>query len=174
VMFGRRLGLPTAMEGYWTDPIIINFIFGMAIGYAYRLGFRLPLIVGLILAALAVVNFVHVFAYGTYGLPIRVAIGLSGAMAVSACAFSFPQTSFGLLKYPILWIGDWSYATYLTHGFTLRVCWNYGLSVPVTLAWILVVSAVAYWVIERPAHVLGRKLLRVGRSEPRQAAALPA
>ena len=171
VLLRDKLGQPPASAYYYYfDPIIINFIFGMVIGYAYRSGFRLHLIIGFAFAILAVVNLIYVFRYGSYaGLPMRVAVGVSGALAVGACALSFSQASFGPLKYPALWIGDWSYAIYLTHLFTMRVCWNYGLSVPQTLALVLVVSALCYWLIERPSHFIGARLMRISHRNPAQA-----
>jgi exopolysaccharide production protein ExoZ len=149
------------------DPIMYEFIFGIAIGYAIPRLQSLPAAVGVIvgpvaLVLLAVVPIVHPSARPlTWGIP-------------AACAVAAAVSSEAVLRRHLpRWLlaaGNASYATYLIHGFAIPVVFILVRSIPVGAAGLacmiaisLIVSAIAgqvtHLIVEQP--VLLR--LRTGR-----------
>ncbi len=98
---------------FWTNPIIMEFVFGILLARMWmrrwrRPGVRLGVAIGLLgLALLA-------FLAGT-GLPRVIAAGVPAAIIVAAGTVFWPNR-------PIwnLGLGDASYALYLSHRFALR------------------------------------------------------
>jgi len=114
VVLGRWTALPPALA-FWTDPIILEFVFGAWIALIYRSGWRLPrwatnclLIAGVAMIAGGIV-------WGFEQLPRVIERGVPAAFIVAAVALSrIPQsTAFGWRAMGL--IGDASYALYLTH-----------------------------------------------------------
>src|SRR5579883_269260 len=59
IVLGRVMpGMPVPLR-YWSDPIIMEFVFGMALALAYRHGLRLPRWVGLALLLVGAVAIWH-------------------------------------------------------------------------------------------------------------------
>jgi peptidoglycan/LPS O-acetylase OafA/YrhL len=142
---------------FWFDPIVLEFVFGMTIGLAYREGFRLPkpLAVLAMLGGLALI-----VAYGD--LEARVlTLGLPATIVVVGAAFgdfSLRSTAWR----PVAVVGDASYALYLFHSIPVRAILIGGSWIGLDIAsrpWpylsAAVVGAVAlavtiYYLFERP------------------------
>jgi len=104
---------------FLTYPIVIEFVFGMLIGLAYREGLRLPSWAGwtLIIAGLALIlgsELLHAWVSG------RVMLwGVPAALAVAGATLGGVQMS-GRSWRGLVLIGEASYALYLTHSIPLR------------------------------------------------------
>jgi exopolysaccharide production protein ExoZ len=103
----------------WTDPTVLAFAYGMAIGIAFRAGVRFNAIVSLALFS------VGLLAFGYYasdfhqysGTPIRPLVwGLPWAFVVAAVALSGREFRSPLWR-PLVFIGNASYSIYLWHYF---------------------------------------------------------
>jgi exopolysaccharide production protein ExoZ len=98
---------------FWTNPLVLEFLFGIALARAYQRGLRLPsaplalLLLGIGLALLV--------ALDPTPLPRFVAAGLPAALIVVAGTLLCPERAL-----PGQIFGDASYALYLSHRFTLR------------------------------------------------------
>jgi len=126
--------------GALTDPLLVEFIFGMLIGLATLNRKFLPNRVALILLFGAIVAFV---LFGNYaqsydGLPRFVFWGVPAAAVVYAC-LSMDWLFSGTHARSFRRLGDASYSIYLFHTFTLPVvgiAWNH-------FRWVGIVSAFA-------------------------------
>lgn len=110
---------------YWFNPLIIEFVFGMAIALAYREGFRIPPRVQwpLVAAGLALLGYswskAHFFPPDSvqrvfyWGLPAILIVG-SFALAAKRVPHNLFWRVSGFL-------GDASYSIYLVHTLTLGV-----------------------------------------------------
>jgi exopolysaccharide production protein ExoZ len=107
---------------FWTDPIILEFLLGMAIARLYLQGVRLPavgcaaaIVLGLGLSALTT-------RLGLVDAAPRIAWGGGPAACIFAgLCLAKPPTDLGpFLKGAIL-AGDASYALYLSHMFVIRL-----------------------------------------------------
>jgi peptidoglycan/LPS O-acetylase OafA/YrhL len=105
---------------FWTDGIMLEFLFGMAVAVVAAKGVSFPVVirVGLILAALALLVAAHRF--GVPGGPM--VTGVPMMLLVAAAALGRPVRVPGAL----LLLGEASYALYLVHPFAMR---------PVALVW---------------------------------------
>jgi peptidoglycan/LPS O-acetylase OafA/YrhL len=115
-----RIGQPTSdLLSYWSNPIVIEFLFGMAIALAYRDGFRLPQPVAVVavLAGLAAV----LIANAT--MPVFetrvIFIGIPAAVMVAGATFGGFSLR-GPVWTALATVGDASYALYLFHSFAVR------------------------------------------------------
>lgn len=100
---------------FWTDPVIAEFVFGMAVAVAARFvvlanGWRM----GLAVVAVAALLWLHRVVPGAVA-PLRA--GLPMALLLAAAAFG-PDP--GWSGWALL-LGDASYALYLVHPFPMRV-----------------------------------------------------
>lgn len=106
---------------FWTDSIILEFLFGVFIALACRAGAQLPASAALALfglgAALAVVLGPLSGFYQT--LPHVLRAGVPATMIVAAAAFA-PRLSATWIVAPLVALGDASYSLYLTHPFVVR------------------------------------------------------
>jgi len=144
---------------YLADPIIIEFIFGMIIALAYRAGIRMSIQVTIISIAAAV----FWYALTVPEMPRQYSCGLAAALIVAATSLSSilrPVTS-RILR-PVVFLGDISYALYLTHTLAfaflawivatfainpLDHMWPYAGAM---LATALLVAAATHLVFEKP------------------------
>ena len=102
---------------FWVEPIVLEFVFGMVVGLAYREGFRLPKPVAL-LTVLGGFALMYV-AHGHFKSRL-LSLGLPAAVIVAGAAFG----DFSLRSpawRPIAVVGDASYALYLFHSIPVRV-----------------------------------------------------
>jgi len=102
---------------FWSDPVVLEFVFGMGIALIAAEKIVLPVAVRWVLIAGAIFAF-HLDAAGhgvrpvIYGLP---------AAAFLVCAALAPAgASFGRVKGALVRLGDASYAMYLVHPFVMR------------------------------------------------------
>ncbi|WP_269714848.1 acyltransferase family protein [Caulobacter sp. NIBR2454] len=117
-IIGAQVEFKSAPPEFWTNPIIIEFAFGVLIGYAY-LSFRwlpstLMLIVGLGLAAAGQFVLDEVIA-----APRAIAWGVPAALLVASAIWGAGERLSGLLKPLADWLGESSYSLYLSHPFAV-------------------------------------------------------
>lgn len=140
----------------WTESIILEFLFGVAVGLAVRRGLRLPLPVAALLAIAAVVGWV---AERDLDLPRPIVLGLPATALCLAAACGPQMPSHPRWARALLLGGASSYALYLAHPFAINAvlvpwettvdgsAWLF-VAVAVTVA-AAVAVAVHLWV-ERP------------------------
>lgn len=113
---------------FWTNPIILEFGLGMAIGWAYTQGLRLPasaLLPGVVMAMM-VLAIAPPLAHDMD--PMRVIhYGLPAMILVSVCSLASSAKDHARLPAWITLHGDSSYSLYLSHPFTLGI---------VTVVWV--------------------------------------
>ncbi len=169
VIIGRVLpSLPPSVVR-WSDPILIEFIFGMLIGLAYREGMKLPKPLALTIigvGGLLLIATQHITDEGlrsfTFGIPA--ALIVTGS-SLGRFALASP------LWRPLLLVGDASYALYLLHPiparfFVLASRWI-GISLgrfPWSFFVVSVMAAIAlaiavHYLIERPLTAFLRSRL---------------
>lgn len=101
--------------GYW-DSFLFEFVFGMLIAVAFRLGLRLPLWIAPILIAAAVPLWVFVGLENFVSLSRTQAWGGAAAMVVLACTCTeWNRPNLRGFRWAAL-LGDASYSLYLFHG----------------------------------------------------------
>ncbi len=103
---------------FWSDPIILEFVFGMIIALLAARSVALPLALRAGLMAGAIVAF-HCNADG-HGLR-PVIFGLPAACFVACAVLSRPKKTFSMPERFLLRLGDASYAMYLVHPFVMRL-----------------------------------------------------
>lgn len=157
---------------FWTNPIILEFLFGISLAAAYRQGLRVS---GL--------SSLSLFAAGFASMYIGKQMGIAGEMwtwrflwmglpAVAICAAGVlcnHETEFGLLKKSLVFLGDASYALYLSHPFSLNLMallWKkFGLSSPYlyiacSCIFSMAVGALVHVWMERPlTRYLNKKIM---------------
>ncbi len=101
---------------FWSDPVILEFLFGMEIALILSQKITLPLAVRIILIIIAAVAFHHDAA----GHGVRPIIyGLPAAALVAAAALCRPG-AINRVEGLLVRLGDASYAMYLVHPFVMR------------------------------------------------------
>ena len=127
-VLGSVVTLPTTALAVWSDPIILEFAFGVLIGLACRAHWRLSALTAISLA---------IFAFGLElaldywsiipMLPRFIWGGIPAAMLVAAAAWGplLPETR---LIAVLVALGDASYSLYLTHPFAIRPMRNIWLA----------------------------------------------
>jgi exopolysaccharide production protein ExoZ len=100
---------------FWSDPIIIEFCFGMLIATAYREGVRLPLVAatGLILAG--TFGYVASGLWSGYVESRVIEWGMPATAIVAGSVLSNELPSLGRLERAFAFLGDASYSIYLVH-----------------------------------------------------------
>jgi exopolysaccharide production protein ExoZ len=112
------LSLPLALD-YLSNPIVLEFAFGMLIGLAMKSDYRLPAwisIVIVVLATLAILlsyKWSYVHRAAAWGIP-------SAAMVAALVLVRQPENQRPVLKAPVL-LGDASYALYLVHPLAITL-----------------------------------------------------
>jgi exopolysaccharide production protein ExoZ len=161
-VLGATVTMPTVALGYWTNSIILEFLFGALLALACRA--QLSLSAGAALA-LIVAGTAFAVALGPFWgmdqlLPRFISGGLPATLIVAAAAFG-PRLSASWIVSPLVVLGDASYSLYLTHPFAIRPIRNiwmslHGGSLPLGL-YVIVCGLVAiaaalivYRFIEKP------------------------
>ena len=103
-------GLPMPLS-YWSDPIVLEFAFGMMLALAYRVDARLPAPIALLLGAAALAQFALQPGYGLAYVPRWLGVGLPAAELVAALTLINRDVAISWIDR----IGDASYALYLCH-----------------------------------------------------------
>lgn len=146
---------------YWTNPLILEFIFGLAIAYAFESGNTLSSKVG---AGISGFGFLvlSIFSLMHYHTPDRIYAGwlvlgwgIPAALIVAGAALSDRgELTSVQWRIPRL-LGDASYSIYLTHLFVFYVFlralnFHVGhLGIPIVLA-TLIVGICVHFYVERP------------------------
>ena len=99
---------------FWSNPIILEFLFGVLIAKIYQAGWKkpcLPIAIGVFIGGLCLL-----VSLQATGLPRFIAAGIPALLIVASGTLFYPPN---LKGWQIL--GDASYALYLSHRFVLRV-----------------------------------------------------
>jgi peptidoglycan/LPS O-acetylase OafA/YrhL len=178
VAVGAAVPLPQPFA-FWTDPIILEFAFGLLLGLFEAEGMRLGRAAraGLVLAGVVILSVDFARPEGLIVLPRVLAWGLPAMLLVAAAALGFERTAppgpvarFGVA------VGDASYALYLLHPFSIRAGrefatrtglaallgpWGY---IAFALAGAIAVSLAVHRWFERPTTIQMRRWLEPVRS----------
>ena len=111
---GGLVAFESAQLTFWTNPIVIEFLFGIALARVWQAGWYMPS--GTTAVVLMIAGVCLLIALDRTGLPRFIAAGLPAAMFVAAGTLFCPP-----IATPWQGLGDASYALYLSHRFTLRV-----------------------------------------------------
>lgn len=156
------LGPGSGPLAHFTNPIIIEFVFGMLIAVIYRAEVRLPLWLTMALLAGGLALYAAILPdVATPGskIPRQFSWGIAASFVVAAVALSEVPRPAALAIGIIVFLGDMSYALYLTHPLTLQLVgptvasivwphvWLYGTAMVVIC---LAVAAATHLLIERP------------------------
>ena len=159
---------------YWTNPLILEFVFGLAIAYAYELGKTLSFKMGMSLFCLGVL-ILAIFSLSHHPTPDRIYAGylalgwgLPAALIVGGAALS-DRGALATARWRIpRLLGDASYSIYLTHLLVLQAFILVfhalkfhvpHLGIPIVLATLLIGICVHFYV-ERPiGRILSSRFL---------------
>ncbi|HEV7718553.1 MAG TPA: acyltransferase [Arsenicitalea sp.] len=160
---------------FWSDPIIVEFLFG--IGIAYLLQKRVILPTGAP-AALAVIGFAAMIVLPHLPLPVAyarlISAGLPAAMVVMGFAFGRFNASSRLGRWLVIG-GDASYALYLSHPFSINVVelvWSrFRLGQPWMFIIVVTLMAIAasiavHFILEKPLTKALNQWFAMGRGKP--------
>lgn len=114
-----RLLHPTSIQlAFWSDPIVVEFVYGCLLGNLAVNGFRLSRVTRVVLA---VAGILALSLIGRDDTPTRCfSYGLPSACFVAAAAFGPASIGSSPLARSALLLGDASYALYLVHPFPMR------------------------------------------------------
>jgi exopolysaccharide production protein ExoZ len=156
---------------FWTDPLILEFLFGVYVALIYREGWRLSAGTALLISAIGLIGFLRLSTpWDDAALPVFLRSGAPAALMVFAAALG-PSAPITRLTTSIVLLGDASYSLYLVHPFVLRparAIWVRAIGghmpvwlfVPVAVAACVVVAVIVYRRVERPLTVLAQALNR--------------
>lgn len=174
-LFGALLALGTLRLFFappvallvWSDPLILEFAAGVAIGLAFKADVRIPDQVGAALFAAALSWFAWVAFDGHQysGENMRVIVwGIPCVFTVAATALvDWPDAS-PLLR-PLIFLGDASYSIYLFHMFvTFNVATRTWIISSMLLAVSILVGCLAHVSLEKP--MLPRPAEKRARLQP--------
>jgi peptidoglycan/LPS O-acetylase OafA/YrhL len=141
------LGLEGVL-GFWTDPLVLEFVLGAYLGLIYRTRAALSGPLALVLAAAGVLALtLHFETLGQLAGIRELVFGIPALMIVAAATLG-PELPESFLTRWGVRVGDASYALYLVHPFVLRPVRNLWLeaglaSLPLELyCWLCVLSAI--------------------------------
>lgn len=105
--------------GYWADPIILEFVFGMLIATLLLSGFRIPHVWA---GALVVIAFLALLGldYLTES-PRLLALGVPSAFIVGSLVLADSSAKPSSLWQPLSFLGDASYSLYLVHPLAITL-----------------------------------------------------
>ena len=153
---------------FWSDPIILDFVLGMAVGAAYKLGASLPRaavwglgVAFVLIAATVVVQAPWINSFPELNFVRRFFLALPAAALFLVGALGPQLNASNLLTRIGLLLGDASYSLYLIHPFILRPFAKIWAKLFVTHVpmWVFPcvapIAAIAsglalYWLVERP------------------------
>jgi peptidoglycan/LPS O-acetylase OafA/YrhL len=122
VVFGRFVQPVSAQIAFWSDPIVLEFVFGMALALLMDRGCLLPWVarLGLAVVALLLLHADLIKSDGALVLPQVVAYGVPAAMLVAAAVLGPFSSVWLAVEVSVATLGDASYALYLVHPFAIR------------------------------------------------------
>ena len=169
---------------FWTDPLILEFLFGVYVALLFRAGWRLSSGISLTLCAVGLVGFLRLASpWDDAALPVFLRSGLPAALLVFAAALG-PAAPSNRVTALLVLIGDASYSLYLAHPFVLRparAIWAkmvgghlpLVLFVPCASALCVVFAVILYRRVERPLTTLAQALSRRADTRPLKPAPAP-
>jgi|SoiMethySBSTD1v2_1073268.scaffolds.fasta_scaffold464815_1 peptidoglycan/LPS O-acetylase OafA/YrhL len=116
VTIGRLTPLPTALA-FWSDPIILEFAFGMLLAAAFRAGWRCPTWLSCALIAAGIGAYLLTLQSDAMGLPRAVYWGLPAFCILAGVVFIERPTGNHRIANAFCLLGNASYALYLVHPF---------------------------------------------------------
>ncbi len=118
VLIGTLVSLPEPLA-FWCDPMLLEFVFGMGLGLAYREGVRLRPIGGWLLILAGLVGFwLAPWPDWGYSGTRFLTWGLPAVLMVAGAAFG--QLCVSRHWWPVVLLGEASYALYLLHSIPVR------------------------------------------------------
>ena len=111
---GLLISFDAIFLDFWTNPILVEFLYGIALAHIWQRGWRRPSM--LAASILVVIGIALLVLLHGSSVPRFVAAGLPAAMIVAAGTLFCP-----IKNLPGQALGDASYALYLSHRFTLRL-----------------------------------------------------
>lgn len=174
---------------FWTQSIILEFLFGCLLAVAYLNGARLTAPVAIAMGALGFAGMLRIPGFdGQILLPDALRWGIPALLIVAAAALLHSESTSSRMTLWLVALGDASYSLYLAHPFILRPFRNLWISlvggaVPLA-AYVAVAALVAtfgsilvYRWVERPLLRWLQARTRAPSAPPRhvpnQAPALP-
>ncbi len=122
VLINRIISFPLPLS-FWSDPIILEFVFGMWLGLLRTRCDRLPISICLLLGGVGLFLFHCDFQQPTAFLPAvsrALAWGIPAVALVACAAFLEARQDRGVFSRSLQLVGDASYALYLIHPFAVR------------------------------------------------------
>jgi peptidoglycan/LPS O-acetylase OafA/YrhL len=166
---------------FWSDPIIVEFLFG--IGIAYLL-LRRPALPSGVPVALAIIGFAAMIVLPHLPLPAAYARLIASGVPAGLIVAGFAYAQFNATSRLGQWLvigGDASYALYLSHPFSINIVelvWGRlrlgqpWLFIVVATLFAIIVSIIVHFVLERPlTRMLNHWFASGGRKRPVNAAA---
>lgn len=141
----------SAFSFYWSNPLLLEFLFGFVVAWMYSFNFRLPAVVGIISVGvgLATIYFNRETGNSPDGFHRLLVWGLPAALVVVSAAFtrwpSFGMTTAKVTKY----LGAASYAVYLFHPIVIMLTTALPLWAKIAAA---VIVGVTIHAMERLVH----------------------
>lgn len=162
VAVGMVLRPANAIGATYTDPMLLEFVGGMAIGLWWKRSRALPAWIGWLALLIAAVLFVGVWTLHT-DRPRVIIFGLPSVLALIGVLVLERRQRIGRSALPLL-LGNASYSIYLWHtlaiSLAVKACALLHLPrfaiVPVGIASGLAAGVLGYWLIERPLLKLFR------------------
>ena len=158
---------PWFVLGYFSHPVILEFVAGIALAHAYISGLRLPAWASLLLivAAIAWYAFCPTDA-GSFTQPLR--LGIPAALLASALVLAPEPPRLDPMRRALQAGGDASYTLYLSHTLTVNaviaLCGKLGMAAPWLVIGLALGAAIAfavlfYFLVEAPVTSwLGRHM----------------
>jgi peptidoglycan/LPS O-acetylase OafA/YrhL len=169
VVAGRLVALPQPLA-FWSEPIILEFCFGMMIALAYREGVRIPRALSIAVMIGALAAFAASAVIGLHPPWRALEWGLPAAVLVAALTLGRDAPQPGAAGRALGFLGDVSYSLYLVHvlAFPLarRAFAPFTGSLPGQIGYLLALIAasvaaaiVCYLAFERPlTRMLQRRI----------------
>jgi len=172
VMMRASMGILSPALAFLTDPIVLEFVMGLAIAFAFHNGkvpvvALIPLIVALLLCVIAGGD--RSFRLAVAGVPSALIVYLTARRDLQK-----PMANAG--RNPFVWLGDASYAIYLVHAVvvsaTVKVALKLAGAMPqdlvilLCLATTLAAAAVVDLFVDRPIARFLNRLLKGKSKKP--------
>lgn len=157
------IGLAVPRDGwaplvFWTDPIMIEFVLGILLAQAVLRGRAIGLPTALLLIVVAILLLSATSRLMLLNTPWRWLVAGGPALLIVAGAALGPQAGDQPLSRLMRFLGDSSYALYLSHPFTINLLvimwrklgWGTGSFIVAGTALSVMVGGMTYVLLERP------------------------